>query len=123
MAGGTTYVRWGKSTCRSGAQLLYAVRVGGSFYTHGGGCNYVCMPDVPEYTLSYSPAVQGYSNMYGVEYEQNAVPNRANHNAVCALCYLSDKGTSVMMPAKASCLSGWTREYYGYLMAELIANR
>ena len=118
VAGGCTYVRWGKSTCRSGAQLLYAGRVGGSLYTHGGGSNYVCMPDVPEYTLRYSPGVQGHSYMYGVEYQGHTVPNKNSHNAVCALCYLSDKGTSVMMPAKTSCPSGWTKEYYGYLMAE-----
>ena len=123
VAGGSTYVRWGKSTCRSGAQLLYGGRVGGSFAGYGGGSNYVCMPDVPEYTLRYSPGVQGHSYIYGVEYEGNTVPNKENHNAVCALCYLSEKGTSVMMPAKTSCPSGWTREYYGYLMAELVNNR
>ena len=123
VAGGSTYVRWEKSTCRSGAQLLYAGRVGGSFYTHGGGSNYLCMPNVPEYTLRYSPGVQGYTYMYGVEYQGDTVPSKDNHNAVCVLCYLSDKGTSVMMPAKTSCPSGWTREYYGYLMAERIIHK
>ena len=118
VAGGCTYVRWGKSTCRSGAQLLYAGRAGGSYAGYSGGSNYVCMPNAPEYTLPYSPDVQGHSYMYGVEYEGNTVPNKVNRNAVCALCYLSDEETSVMMPAKTSCPSGWTREYYGYLMAE-----
>ena len=124
VGGRSTYVRWGKSTCRSGAQLLYAGRDGGSFYTHGGGSNYVCMPDVPEYTLPYSSGVQGHSCMYGVEYEGNTVPNKVNHNAVCALCYLSDEETSVMVPAKTSCPSGGTtRKYYGYLISEHVNHK
>ena len=31
--------------------------------------------------------------------------------------------TVIMIPAKTTCPSGWTREYYGYLMAEYYNNR
>ena len=78
------------------------------------------MPTDPEYRLSYCPGVQGYSYLYGVEYEGSTVPNHANHNAQCAVCLLSDKEVLLMIPAKISCPSGWTREYYGYLMTEHI---
>ena len=63
------------------SQLVYAGRAGGSFYTHGGGSNYACMPNMPEYTLRYSSGVQGYSYMYDVEYQGHTLPNKDNLNA------------------------------------------
>ena len=117
--GSVIYTRWGKRTCRPGAYLVYAGRAGTSFHSHkGGGSNYLCMPNDPEYTLAYKSGVQGHSYMYGVEYEATAGVNRNNHNAQCAVCLVSNKEVSLMIPAKTSCPSGWTREYYGYLMAE-----
>ena len=117
---GVIYTRWGKTTCRSGASLVYSGTAAAPHAGHGGGSNYLCMPPDPEYGLSYSPGVQGNSYLYGVEYEATVVPNRANHNAQCAVCLLSDKEVLLMIPAKTSCPDGWTREYYGYLMTEHI---
>ena len=34
--GGTVYVRWGHDRCPSTAQLVYAGRVGGPYYSHSG---------------------------------------------------------------------------------------
>ena len=36
----------------------------------------------------------------------------------CAVCYVTQRSTVYMVPAKYTCPSGWTREYYGFLMAE-----
>ena len=69
--GGVVYTRWGKSSCPSvtGTELVYAGRAGGSWFRHtGGGANYLCMPNDPEYLL-YAPGVQDYSPVYGAEYE------------------------------------------------------
>ena len=39
---GVVYTRWGKSTCRSGVNRVYAGRTGSSFGGHrGGGANYI----------------------------------------------------------------------------------
>ena len=94
-------------------------------YAHhnGGAANHLCMPNDPQYTLSYRNGIQDYSYVYGAEYEATVVSGRSNHNALCAVCYLSTKNTVLMIPAKTSCPSGWTREYYGYLMSEHINNR
>ncbi len=117
--GGVTYNRWGSSTCRSGVTRVYAGRTGVSLRDEGGGGNYLCMPNDPEYTLNYRAGVQGYGHVYGVEYEgPPLVSGREQHNAPCAVCYIPTKHTVLMIPAKTSCPSGWTREYYGYLMAE-----
>ena len=120
VVGGVTYHRWGKSTCRSGATLVYGGKTGSSFTDdRGGASNYVCMPNEPQYTLRYLPGVQGYSYVYGTEYEY-APPgyNVNNHNAPCAVCYVATKLTTIMIPAHTSCPTGWTREYYGYLASE-----
>ena len=121
--GGVTYTRWGKSTCRSGATRVYAGRTGSSYTNHqGGAANYVCMPNVPQYTLPYQSGVRGHSYVYGTEYELPLVANRYQHNAPCAVCYVPTMNTVIMIPAKTSCPSGWTIEYYGYLMSAHINN-
>ena len=80
------------------------------------------MPDDPEYGLSYRRGVQGHSPVFGTEYEQAVVSHRNSGNAECAVCYVPNKMTSIMIPAKYNCPSGWTREYYGYLMSTSVRN-
>ena len=119
-----TYVRWGRTTCPStpGTGLVYKGRAAGSDRQHsGGGASKLCLPDNPNY-LRYDTGsgTQG-GLLYGVEYE--AWPNQPlgsvdDHNVPCAVCYTSTRGTVLVIPAKTSCPSAWTREYYGYLMTE-----
>ena len=35
----------------------------------------------------------------------------AQHNAPCAVCNVPDKSTTIMIPARLDCPTGWTREY------------
>ena len=116
---GVIYTRWGKSTCRSGVNRVYAGRTGSNYHAHsGGGANYICMPNDPEYS-SYIHGVKGYSFVYRTEYEGPPLaPGMIQHDAPCAVCDVSDKSRVLMIPAKLTCPSGWTREYYGYLMSE-----
>ena len=120
--GGVVYTRWGKSSCPSvsGTTLVYAGRAGGMEFTQkGGAANYLCMPDDPDY-LSYRPGVQGWSYVYGTEYETGGAPLSAvnNHNVPCAVCYVSTRVAVTMIPAKTRCPSNWTLEYSGYLMSD-----
>ena len=120
--GGVVYTRWGKRSCPSvsGTELVYAGRAGGSWWNHtGGGANYLCMPNDPDY-LRYTPGVQGHSPVYGAEYEPWARgPFQAvhHHNVPCAVCYASTRVAVTMIPAKTRCPSTWTLEYSGYLMS------
>ena len=119
-SGGVVYTRWGKSTCPNvaGTTLVYAGRVGGTYAEYsGGGANYLCMPLNPQYS-SYTPGVQGHSYMHGVEYENPIGTTASSDDATCAVCYASTRETILMVPARISCPSSWTREYYGYLMSE-----
>ena len=121
------YTRWGRTTCPStaGTQLLYAGRAAGSAHTEkGGGANYLCLPEQPQYSTYTAGTQAGRAFLYGAEYQtylyDNSGPLRPvhDHNVPCAVCYASTRGTMVMIPARLSCPSSWTQEYYGYLMAE-----
>ena len=119
--GGVVYTRWGSDSCPSttGTELLYSGRAGKTHYNQkGGGGNFQCMPDDPDYA-AFAPGVNGNSYMYGVEYETSGQPFSAvyQQNAPCAVCYSSNRLASVMIPAKTQCPTGWTLEYWGYLMA------
>ena len=63
----------------SGTELVYAGGADGSRYNHrGGAANYLCMPSDPDY-LRYQSEVQGYSDVYGVEYQPHSGPLSAIH--------------------------------------------
>ena len=121
---GVTYTRWGKSSCptSTGAQLVYAGKTGGTNYvTQGGAADKICLPEDPEYVAETSGiSLTLYSIVQGAEYELFSGPNAnvSEHNAPCAVCYVPTRATTIMVPAKTSCPSSWTREYYGYLMTE-----
>ena len=120
--GGAVYVRWGRTVCPSdqGTQLVYSGRAGGSNYNHqGGGANHLCMPDDPEH-LQYMSGTQGYSYIYGVEYQLSGsqpLGNVGSHNVPCAVCHVTTRATLLMIPAKVNCPTNWTTEYTGYLMS------
>jgi len=120
--GGTVYVRWGHDQCPSTAQLVYSGRAGGSHIQHGGASNPQCLPLDPSF-LTPIIGSQIRALMYGAEYQTHTDSNsylhgRYDHDVPCAVCYVTQRSTVYMVPAKYTCPSGWTREYYGYLMAE-----
>ena len=123
-SGGTVYTRWGKTSCPDNidTELVYSGLAGKADNNEkGGGINYQCFPEEPEYS-DYRGGVQGYSYAYGVEYEgpinQLGSIYLDNHNVPCAVCLATTREAVVMIPAKLTCPSGWTREYNGYLMSE-----
>ena len=119
-SGGAVYTRWGSITCPNitGTQLLYHGKAGKAHYIQeGGGGNYQCLPNDPEYS-TFNDRVRGGSNIYDVEYQNPVSKGLNDHDVPCAICYVSTRATALMIPAKLTCPSGWTKEYYGYLMTE-----
>jgi len=120
--GGAVYVRWGHDRCPSTAQLVYSGRAGGTHYEHGGASNPQCLPLDPSFLRPIS-GIQYRGLMYGAEYQTHTdsssyLHGRYDHDVPCAVCYVTQRSTVYMLPAKYTCPSGWTREYYGYLMSE-----
>ena len=116
------YVRWGHDQCPSTAQLVYSGRAGGSYYQNsGGGSNPQCLPLDPNFLTDISET-QARALMYGAEYQTGANSNTHirrshDHDVPCAVCHVSNRTAVYMVPAKYTCPTGWTREYYGYLMS------
>ena len=123
---GAIYTRWGKSSCPSiqGTELVYSGKAGGTRHAHSGGAaNYLCMPNDPQYG-SYTSGTQRGNYVYGAEYTTFSLPMNDvhDHDAPCAICFASTRGSLLMIPAKTSCPGGWTEEYDGYLMSESDGN-
>ena len=121
--GGAVYVRWGHDQCPSTAQLVYSGIAGGPHYTHaGGGSNLQCLPLDPKFPIPISGLQQWRALMYGAEYETLTYSNsylhgRQNTDVPCAVCHVSNRTAVYKVPATYTCPTGWTREYYGYLMS------
>ena len=111
-----TYIRWGNSTCEYGADTMYSGFAGGGHYSHKGSpANLLCLPPDPQY---YSRSSSGSQYIYGVEYEIGGVNSHANErNMPCALCKVTGRSTTVMIPSYYECPVGWRKEYNGYIMA------
>ena len=93
------FTRWGRTTCptTNDTELLYKGKAAGSHYNnYGGGANYICLPDQPEF-LSYTPGIPQYqSYIYGAEYQTNNVDKGPlaslhDHNVPCVVCYASTR--------------------------------
>ena len=117
--GGTVYVRWGHDKCPATAEVVYTGRAGGPLYIdRGGGSNPQCLPLDPNYLPSMNGTLRAH--MYGAEYETIVdIKNVDDQDVPCAVCYVPRTAVH-MVPAKYTCPNGWTREYYGYLMASYV---
>ena len=97
--------------------------IGGESYGHqGGGVNYLCLPLNPKYD-QYKDGHQAAGYVYGAEYQISYgfnpfKKNIHDHEAPCAVCFVKSRSSTLMMPARNDCPSGWTEEYHGYLMTE-----
>ncbi|XP_023930272.1 short-chain collagen C4 isoform X8 [Lingula anatina] len=126
--GGTVYIRWGRTTCSTHSKLLYkGIASGTDDLKTGGGSNYLCLPQTPEWG-KYQDGGQGTGSfIHGVQYERIysnifSTTNTGGHNlpnqdAPCAVCYTQTRPSHVMIPAKKTCPAGWTTEYNGYLVS------
>ncbi|XP_071823073.1 uncharacterized protein [Apostichopus japonicus] len=118
---GGVYIRWGRDVCPSSADQVYSGLAAGPDRTAtGGGANYLCLPESPVYDRPQSGVQDRTSRLYGVEYRFDFPPIQyvVAHDIPCAVCESIGRSTVLMVPARPSCPSGWTREYYGFLMAE-----
>ncbi|XP_063404416.1 uncharacterized protein LOC134687889 [Mytilus trossulus] len=81
---------------------------------YGGPANMLCLPNNPE--LNNRTGTSD-SFLSGTEYENGNffVDGAANEDVPCALCRSVNSSTSIMIPGRQSCDSGWKLEYHGIL--------
>ncbi len=110
----------------NGTELVYSGRATGSMYNEGSGSNYLCLPDGDPEFLEVTPGNQGpRAHLYGVEYEtpDHTLSSLLENNVPCSVCYTAERAVTLMIPGRINCPGSWTREYYGYLMAENSSHR
>ncbi len=101
LSGGVTYTRWGHTACpivtdEDGASVteiteIYTGRMAGGYYTtHGGGANYLCLPNDPDYIPAGTQRSRYESKIYGTEY-RFPVAGSAGHNVPCAVCHATTR--------------------------------
>ncbi|XP_076454983.1 uncharacterized protein LOC143289765 isoform X2 [Babylonia areolata] len=111
---GSTFIRWGRTTCPDNTDLVYSGVAGGTWYKHtGGSSNYLCLVMEPQMDNMTVPVY--YSELYGTEYEH--VKGHHDQNVVCSVCH-AHQSTTLMIPATRTCPAGWTTQYRGHLMSE-----
>jgi len=75
------------------------------------------MPTDPQYNSVDSSDNFSGSLIYGTEYQSYSYgifPDSAyDQNVPCARCYTENRPALMMIPAKRSCPTGWTKEYEG----------
>jgi len=128
-----TYIRWGRKVCDAGAEAVYAGYIGGQFVDNDGGAsNFLCLAHAVEWGNVVS-GNQGNTNwMHGVEYRfhneyEQKLFSTANNNgqrliyndAPCVVCLVHSRSTSLMIPGRRTCFTGWRKEYSGYLVSPL----
>ncbi|VDH93124.1 Hypothetical predicted protein [Mytilus galloprovincialis] len=115
---GSTFVHWGRSDCQSkDTELVYSGFVGGGHYDETGASpEFVCLPTDPK--LRETTGGYDYGRMYGAEYGTDfwgQHPNPINNELPCAVCRSQRTSTTIMIPGKDTCQTGWKIEYHGYL--------
>ncbi|XP_045170318.2 uncharacterized protein LOC123532796 [Mercenaria mercenaria] len=128
---GSSYIRWGRTTCPgNGTERVYSGYMGtSSSYTQvGTGSNYLCLTSEPQWD-HYEESIESLGKIAGVEYQfWNHRGNGAsnffgydvyNDDAPCAVCH-TRRSSSIMIPGRMDCYSGWTKEYSGYLVSGFV---
>ena len=123
---GTTYVRWGRTTCPgNGSEVIYSGYAGGSHKNHtGAAVSMLCLPTDPDWEL-YKDTEEDWGGLvFGTEYEfamgrtnQFFGTGHVNQDVPCAVCNVRRRSLTITVPGKRKCYPGWTLEYSGYLMS------
>lgn len=123
-AGGSAYLHAGSKRCPSAHKTLYSGALAGSYYGHrGSGADLVCMTSVPRYLSTNSGNAAG-AIVYNTEYEFSnaAFPSliaKHDYDVPCSWCQRPlSRSHSLTVPAKRECPSGFTAEFYGFLVSE-----
>lgn len=123
---GGTYIRWGRTSCANGSDIMYSGKMGGSQFNEGGGYNPQCFPLSPEYleTSGRSGHMPGLMEIKAAGYQithgtLNTNKKLTNERVPCSVCMAKHRASILMIPGNTRCPdSAWTEEYVGYLMAE-----
>lgn len=100
--GGAVYIRWGKRSCPASAKIVYRGVAAGTHYSSpGGGSNYQCLAEDPEYGAQFAQGIQSYIG--GVKYKYYESPGSTQQNlhdsmVPCVACEAHKRQSKIMIP-------------------------
>lgn len=128
---GVSFIRWGRTVCPDGSQVLYkGFTAGPKIGSGGGGSNFLCMHEKPSF-IAGSPGrgtfagvivgaeydYTGFTNVLSTENMPNGVIT--SQDVPCVRCYVSGSTDAMMVPGRSDCGgSGYEFKYSGVLMSE-----
>ncbi|XP_060567427.1 uncharacterized protein LOC132726174 [Ruditapes philippinarum] len=119
-SGGSTYVRWGRTTCRGDSKEVYNGYAAGSQYRQSGGAaNALCLTKSPKWGRYTSKVESGGAYIYGAEYSVYMYTDWTylhDHDVPCVVCQVP-RSDILMVPGSNICPTGYKFEYNVYLMA------
>lgn len=91
----------------------------GAWYTSiGGGANFLCMHPEAQYPHGYSDAPGDVALLYGVEYVDNGILDKSNHeDAACVVCKHNTAKSVYVQWGRSGCSHGHITQYSGLIMA------
>ncbi|XP_062616832.1 uncharacterized protein LOC134278542 [Saccostrea cucullata] len=119
--GRAVYTRWGKKTCPSfnETSIVYSGITGGkAYYQKGSGVTTLCLPHDPEPVptdFPTRPFSDEEGTLWGSEYQFSFRKIAHDDDVPCAVCQVTSQ-TTIMIPAKRTCPTGWKKEYSGILI-------
>ena len=84
----------------------------------------LCLPKDPDWAMHTTNRDSDSGFVYGAEYEPSGGrtdqlfgQEHVDHDIPCTVCNVKSRSSSITIPGKTSCHTGWTLEYSGYLMS------
>jgi hypothetical protein len=121
------YTRWGRKSCPSGTRKLYEGYSASAYHgSSGSGYNRLCLPRDPGFGFQHYDSDSDTAEIYGSEYETGSAPSAQSRTVSsspipCAVCE-AVRGSVLQVSGSTQCPTGWSREYYGYVMANYYSN-
>ncbi|XP_067949842.1 short-chain collagen C4-like [Watersipora subatra] len=120
---GSTFVRWGSHECPQVAERLYqgyaaAANPGSG---RGGSTELECLILSPSWHANSATNINTPTKIFAAKFalgEFSGIFDRSADNSIvaCAVC-ITAKALAITLPGTVDCLTGWHKEYDGYLMA------
>ena len=82
----------------------------------GSGSNILCLDNQNSDRFTGSHSSDHPASIYALRYHSTDSSSKNGHDVPCAVCLANHKVT-IMIPNRASCPSGWNKQYDGALMA------
>jgi len=110
--------------------FVLGISAGSSHGSTGGGTNYLCLPNVPQWKNErVNVGKPPLSTIYGAEYRlepdtspfstvNNGGRSLLNHDAPCVVCHVPERKELLMIPARNNCTDN--RTYIIYTLKKMV---